>query len=88
MQVRLTNEASENLDQIRIYIAAESARAAARLRNEIIEATDSLGFMPNRGRLGIRSGTREIVVGRYIIVYRVFDTYVEVTQIRHHAKRR
>ena len=88
MQIRLTDEASENLDQIRSYIADGSAEAATRVVRELIAAVDSLAVLPNRGRPGRRDGTRELVLGRYIIVYRVFEAHVEVTYVRHHAQRR
>ena len=44
--------------------------------------------MPNRGRPGHRSGTRELLLSPlpYIVVYRVKDETVEILHIYHGAQ--
>ena len=61
-------------DVVRIahHIAAENPRAATRIAQELLVAGDSLALFPNRGRLGLATGTRELVaVWPYLIVYEV-----------------
>ena len=56
----------------------------------IYERIEELTAFPNRGRIGRRPGTRELVLTPlpFIAVYRVKDSTVEILQIRHGAQNR
>ena len=49
---------------------------------------EELVTFPNRGRMGRRVGTRELVLTPlpYIAVYRVKESAIEILQIRHAAQ--
>jgi toxin ParE1/3/4 len=73
-----------DLEAIRDFIALDKPDAI-NLVGTIFRQVESLNMMPNRGRPG-RRGTRELIIGSYIAVYRVTDSQVEVLRIRHAAQ--
>ena len=62
-----------HLADLRAYIARENPRAAARTATTLLAAVDRLAELPNVGRPGRATGTRELVVPgtRYVIPYRL-----------------
>ena len=59
-------------DSIVTYLELLNPHAAANLLRSLVLAGDSLALFPNRGRLGMATGTREMVtVWPYLIVYEV-----------------
>jgi toxin ParE1/3/4 len=52
---------------------------------KLYDAARSLKQFPNRGRMGRKTGTRELVIAPlpYIIVYRVLDHGVEIARLVH-----
>ena len=91
-KVRLLPRARIDLHRLPEFLDAKSIQAGARAREVLAEAIASLRDLPNRGRPGPRSGTRELVVafGRdaYIFRYRVRDDEVVVIGIRHSREAR
>lgn len=72
MSVVFTRRALRDLANIRAYIANDNPRAASRMAVEIVAACDRLELFPERGRPGIRRGTRELTtVWPYVIVYKI-----------------
>ena len=87
--LRITAPALADLRGIREYIAEDSPIAAARVAGRLEAACSSLAYMPERGRPGVRLGTRELVsVWPYVIVYRVDKPDVTVLRIFHGAQDR
>jgi toxin ParE1/3/4 len=71
------------------FIRERNPVAARRIAEDLLAAGDSLAELPNRGRPGSASGTRELVIVRpYIIVYEVRDDAVIILRIWHGAQRR
>jgi toxin ParE1/3/4 len=64
-----------------IFGAAQARRAA----DVIYETAASLQDMPNRGRKGRKSDTREMVISGlpFVIIYRVGQEAVEIARILH-----
>jgi plasmid stabilization system protein ParE len=85
MPVVLSPEAAD-LRHIRAYIANDNPTAASRVAAQLVAACDRLDFLPNRGRPGRETGTRELSVRPYVIVYRVMPAAVEVVRIWHMAQ--
>ena len=79
-----------DLARLTARLAPRSSRAADLAADALTEAIESLGEFPERGRL-VRGGVRELPVkfGRYgyIVRYRVFETEVMVTRLRHVRER-
>jgi toxin ParE1/3/4 len=82
-----SDEARENLIAIRLYIEMFNASAAQRLAARIIDLTDSLTTLPDRGR-SLRPGARELPsIWPYVIRYAVVDDEVRILSVRHGARR-
>lgn len=72
MPVSFSRRAVSDLAAIRRYIAKDKPQAASRVAVEIVAACDRLEMFPERGRPGVRPGTRELTtVWPYVIAYRV-----------------
>ena len=89
MSVNFTRRALRDLANIRTYIADDNPPAASRMAVELIAACDRLEHFPERGRPGLRRGTRELTnVWPYVIVYRVTGTDIDILSIWHGAQDR
>jgi toxin ParE1/3/4 len=89
MSVSFTRRALRDLANILAYIAADNRAAASRVAVELIVACDRLEHFPERGRPGLRRGTRELtIVWPYVIVYRIAGQNVEILAIWHGARDR
>jgi toxin ParE1/3/4 len=80
MRVVFDDEALEDLRQVFEWIAKDSPRAADALIARIFDKAKRLAApeLSNMGRPGLVEGTRELIEGPYIIVYKVFDDHGEV----------
>lgn len=86
MPVILSVEALDDLERIRSFIGQENPQAANRVAVQILAACDRLEYLPERGRPGLRPGTRELTaLWPYVIVYRVTPTMVEIVRVWHGA---
>ena len=83
MTVVWSPRAIGHLTALRAYVARENPRAAARTATTLLAAVDRLAKLPNLGRPGRVSGTRELVVPgtRYVIPYRVRGERVEIIAV-------
>ena len=74
VEIRWTDEAASNLEEIFEYIASDSADAAQRVAQGIWDKAQSIEHFPERGfRHETRKGqeVRIVLYGHYRIVYRV-----------------
>jgi plasmid stabilization system protein ParE len=78
-----------HLAELRAYIARENPDAAARTAVTLLAAVDRLAELPNLGRPGRVSGTRELVVPgtRFVIPYRVLGEHLEIIAVFHGRQR-
>ena len=89
MKVIISPEARTDMRLIREYISQDNPGAASRLPVELLFACDRLEAFPERGRLGQRTGTRELTsVWPYVITYRIKGEIVEVLRIWHGRQHR
>ncbi|MFA6020560.1 MAG: type II toxin-antitoxin system RelE/ParE family toxin [Rhodospirillales bacterium] len=89
MSVILSPEAFEDLARIRDHIGQDNPQAANRIAIQIVAACDRLEYLPERGRPGLVSGTRELLaLWPYVIVYRIKGEAVEIIRIWHGAQSR
>jgi toxin ParE1/3/4 len=89
MTVVFTFRARADLSRIKRYIARDSPRAAARMAALLVSGCEGLELFPERGRIGLEEGTRELTtVYPYVIVYRVRGTSIEIVNIWHGAQNR
>src|SRR3990167_177626 len=87
MIVDWLEEALDDLEALRQYIAEENVTAANRIAKRIISAVDLLSEQPNIGRHGRVSGTRELVISEtpFIIPYCVEKKTVQILRVFHSA---
>ena len=89
MTVVWSPRAIGHLAALRNYIARENPGAAARTATTLLAVVDRLAELPNLGRPGRVSGTRELVVpgARYVIPYRVRGERLEIIAVFHGRQR-
>lgn len=86
--VEWAGPALSDLAAIRGYIEQKAGPHVAQHTVGIIrKAAISLARFPGKARTGRVSGTRELVVQHYIIVYRVAAQVVQVLRVLHGAQR-
>ena len=80
MKVIVRDAAAAELDAAVAWISRDSPRAASKLKKQIVERINHLAIpgLSSIGRRGQISGTRELIVPPYIIVYEVDGTAGEV----------
>jgi toxin ParE1/3/4 len=85
MRIRWTAPAAADLEQIKAYLDEHYPHLAQRTIRILYDSIRSLKTMPNRARVGLRSGTRELIMHPlpYLVVYRVKEDAVEILHIVH-----
>ncbi len=88
MRVRWTSDAANDLEIITDYLLREHRSAAPAVLRTIMDVIATLARFPNRGRLGIVPGTRELVLPNlpYIVVYSTTDQAVQLLHVFHAAQ--
>lgn len=85
-RIRWTPEAADQLEAIVLHIQKDNAEAAYSIARAILDRIDDLENFPAIGRPGELQGTRELVSGPYVIVYRLKDDVAEILHIWHGAQ--
>jgi len=88
--VRFLQEALEDLEEIVLYIAQDSRKAALRMHDKIIEKANDLEVFPKRGRLVpdkkmSAAGYRMLGIKPYVAFYRVIGNNVFIYRVLHGA---
>jgi plasmid stabilization system protein ParE len=87
--VLFSERAAKDIISIVEYIAADNAQAAEKLGSNLIELALSLNSMPHRGsRVKNRPGTLKLILGNYLIYYRVNEAKrtAEIIRFLHGAR--
>jgi toxin ParE1/3/4 len=89
MRVIWLPEATEDLAAVRWYIKQYDPQAAAQVAERIRAAVARLGKVPEIGRPGRVTGTRELLVPRtpYILPYRVIGERLEIIAVFHSSRK-
>jgi len=84
MKILWTEQAWTRLVEIEAFIARDNPTAASKFVDKLIERGDALARNPDRGRK-LRempgAGLRELLVGKYRLVYRVTSSAIEVLTV-------
>ena len=86
MNVRWTQPALGDIAGVFAYIARDNEIEAVRVVDRLMAAGAGLEFHPRMGRPGRVRSTRELVVGKYVLVYRVQDDLV-IVRVIHGARK-
>ena len=88
-KVILSTLALEDLEQIVAYVAQNDPTAAERLGHRLLDQAETLRYLPHRGgNVQQRRGVKKLVLGAYLIFYRVNEPArcVEVLRFWHGAQ--
>jgi toxin ParE1/3/4 len=88
--IRWSLEAADDLERIAAFIAGDKPLAAQDTINRIYARIEELATFPNRGRIGLAPGSRELPLAPlpYVVVYRVHRDAIEISRIWHGAQSR
>lgn len=88
LEVRESSAAKRDRQEIWLYIANDSVRAADDLIDLIMSVSQRAGDYPEAGQLrpDLADGIRAIPLGNYVIYYRLMPGYVYVLRILHAAR--
>jgi plasmid stabilization system protein ParE len=88
MRIRWTLPAADDLEAIKNYLQQHFPHFAEPTVRTIYRRIRSLAAAPNRGRPGLRKGTRELVLSPlpYIVVYVVKSEAIEILHIHHGSR--
>lgn len=84
--IRWTTEAAEQLEAIVNHIREDNPEAARTLAQSILDRIVRLEAFPSIGGPGEIQNTRELIVGSYVIVYRLRGSVAEILHIWHGAQ--
>lgn len=79
-----TEEAVEDLEAIRDYVARDSLRYSRLVVERIIESAERIAAYPESGRVVPEVGRkdfREVIVGSYRVVYRLHEDAAQILTI-------
>lgn len=88
-EVRWTDQAIEDVESIRDFIARDSPRYALLVAERLVGAVERLESFPRSGRIVPEfrdDRLREVIWGSYRIVYRLLDDTIEVLTVYHAAR--
>ena len=88
-EVTWTDQAVEDVESIRAFIARDSPRYASLVAEHLVAAVERLGSFPRSGRIVPEfkdDRLREVIWGSYRIVYRLLDDTIEVLTVYHGAR--
>ena len=82
-QIRVSDEARSDLDEIWLYIAQDNPDAADKYIRAILARFRTLASMPlmGRERTELSPRFRSFSVGRHVIFYRPMDNGVEIARV-------
>lgn len=85
--IRFAAAADADLADIQAYLTPRAGEAVTNsVIDSILDAVERLDQMPELGRPGRRTGTRELSVAQYpyLIIYRIAGGDVEIARVLHH----
>ena len=89
MRIVWSPRAIGHLADLRAHIARDDPEAAARTATALLTAVERMAALPNLGRPGRVTGTRELVVPNtpYVVPYRLRGDRLEVIAVFHGRQR-
>lgn len=86
--LRISRRAFNDLNDIREYVAADNLPAADRQHQALLLSMQRLSEQPSLGRARPELGNdaRALVVGEYLIIYRVEPDRIFVSRVIHGAR--
>jgi len=87
-KLSISDEAEVDLEEAVAYVTKDSKRYATELHKNIVHAAESLTCMPLRGttRDDLVKDCRLLIVGSYLLVYKVENKTVSIVRILHQSQ--
>lgn len=87
MKIQWLEDAIDDLQSLRYYIAKDNSNAANQVVKKILQSIELLSQHPEIGRFGRVLNTRELVISGlpYIIPYQVRNNVIEILRVLHCA---
>lgn len=87
MIIKWLDDAVNDIQALRHYIAHDDAAAARRVVKKILQTIEILSAQPEIGRQGRIVNTRELIISDtpYIVPYRVKNNAIEILRVFHCA---
>jgi len=87
MIIQWLEDAINDLQALRHYIAQDNATAASNVVKKILRSIDILSEQPGIGRQGRVADTRELIIPNtpYIVPYQVKNNTIEILRVFHCA---
>jgi toxin ParE1/3/4 len=88
LRIRRLPRAIRDVDDIWLHIAADDPAAATRMVERLAAGVARLADFPESGRARpeIGAGARSVVVGRYLVLYRINGEFVDIVRVIHGAR--
>lgn len=87
MKTLWTRPALDDLDNAVAWISDYDIDAAMRLDNGVELLVKRLEQFPFSGRIGRTEGTREAIIGNYVLIYAVRNKHIEILRFLHGAQK-
>ena len=89
MEIKWTELADHDLQEIETYVTDNTPTRAIKLVLDIIDRAEILKDHPRFGRTGRLKNTRELVFGKlpYILVYRIKGSTIEILRVIHTSRK-
>ena len=89
-KLRWSIAAADDLEDIANYLWLHHPTFAASTLHRLYDAAKSLKAFPYAGRIGMKSGTRELVLAPlpYLLIYTVDDQSIHILRFLHAARDR
>jgi len=90
IEIQFRQEAIDDIWSIYNYIARDSINSAAKILNRIYKTCLTIQLFPEAGRKSRVADIYEFVIPttRYILVYKVVNSRIEVIAVLHSSKKR
>ena len=88
MKLRWTKAARRDRELVYAYVEADNPQAALELDDRFEDRATQLAELPNLGRTGRVTGTRELSISgsSYLLVYRIENDLVWIIRVIHSAR--
>lgn len=89
MKIRWTKGATDNLENIEVYVGKDNPRAAIKMVIKVIQSVNQLSRHPAMGKPGRIEETRELVIPDtpFIVPYRIKNETVQILRVFHHSQK-
>jgi addiction module RelE/StbE family toxin len=89
LQIRWTDCALDDLEEVISFIREDNPKAANNVVLKVVKSIAMLGEYPSLGKPGRFEGTRELVIAdtAFLVPYRVKNKTIEILRVYHNSRK-